>query len=809
MARRATDRTVFLVFGMGMGHVARALRDQSEQPVVVFEPDVGILRTLLEYGPTDLGGVQVITSLQSLMGAWVQIGTNHLDAIIARTPGYAGAYPAELIALPTAVHEIFQRIGITQNTYEARARAWVDDILGNLETIIGTVPFLALAAKYRGVPAFIVGAGPSLDKNVALVEEATKKGIVFCVNSSTRSLAKRGVVPHVLACIESIDSSELLAGLPFIDQVIRAFSLSAAPNILRTGKGPLLPTHELLPQFAKPLEQLTGAPGVAVCGSVSTAAFSLAHALGCSPIVLLGQDLAYTSGRTHASGSFWEDSRATVSKETGEMKLDWSETLKKIGHRHGVEPLAEIPAWGGQGTVYSGVSFSGIRGWFESAASMLTEARQSVHLVNATEGGGRIEGFEERPLRDVLSELPELGITGQSMAELAHAARPAITREHVAGWVGEQAVLTAEVRRAARRLRRVGVHALAAIRTQDAYTTRRARGSPRRPVGARRRNGDGGRRLRAAGNGRKERCRESYLEGNPRRRGHRALGLRASAKAAGDCRSLRRAKARSGKEPAMSLTIPTNVASLETQKNLAHNQAMLAQSFNRLSSGFRINTAADDAAGLAISESMKSQIRSYVVSERNANDAISMVQTAEGALGDVQDIASRMRELAVQASNGSFTSTDRGYMNTEYSQLKQELTRIQGAANGLSNTTADQLTVTFGGFALTALVATANTLAGTTASSALAALSVIDTAMTSISTQRAKYGASMNRLGIVTASIQTMRLNISAANSRIRDVDVAEETSMLARNQVLSQAGVSVLSQANQIPNMALGLLGR
>src|SRR5260221_8274880 len=99
---------------------------------------------------------------------------------------------------------------------------------------------------------------------------------------------------------------------------------------------------------------------------------------------------------------------------------------------------------------------------------MLTEARQSVHLVNATEGGGRIEGFEERPLRDVLSELPELGITGQSMAELAHAARPAITREHVAGWVGEQAVLTAEVGRAARRLRRVGVHALAAIRAQDA-----------------------------------------------------------------------------------------------------------------------------------------------------------------------------------------------------------------------------------------------------------------------------------------------------------------------------------------------------
>jgi flagellin len=224
---------------------------------------------------------------------------------------------------------------------------------------------------------------------------------------------------------------------------------------------------------------------------------------------------------------------------------------------------------------------------------------------------------------------------------------------------------------------------------------------------------------------------------------------------------------------------------------------------------------------------MKTQIRSYVVSERNANDAISMVQTAEGALGEVQDISARMRELAVQASNGSFTSTDRSYMDTEYTQLKQELTRIQGAAKfngkqllqttatsivfqvGLNNTSSDQLSVTFGGFALTTLVASTNKLAGTSASSALAALSIIDGAMTSISTQRAKYGASMNRLGVVTSSIQTMRLNISAANSRIRDVDVAEETSMLARNQVLAQAGVSVLSQANQIPSMAMSLLGR
>jgi len=274
------------------------------------------------------------------------------------------------------------------------------------------------------------------------------------------------------------------------------------------------------------------------------------------------------------------------------------------------------------------------------------------------------------------------------------------------------------------------------------------------------------------------------------------------------------------------ISIPTNISSLETQKNLGKNQALLQRSFNRLSSGFRINTAADDAAGLAISEGMKSQIRSYVVAERNANDAISMTQTGEGALSNVQDIVVRMRELATQAANGSYTSTDRSYMDTEYQALKQELNRLQGAAKfngkqllqatatvitfqiGLNAVTSDQLAVTFGGFAMTALLATSNTLAGATAGSALAALGTIDTAMGQISTQRAKYGAAMNRLEVVTSSIQTMRLNISAANSRIRDVDIAEESSLLARNQVLTQAGVSVLAQANQIPNMALNLLG-
>ena len=273
----------------------------------------------------------------------------------------------------------------------------------------------------------------------------------------------------------------------------------------------------------------------------------------------------------------------------------------------------------------------------------------------------------------------------------------------------------------------------------------------------------------------------------------------------------------------MALTIQTNVAALTAQKNLGANQKMLAGSFQKLSSGFRVNTAADDAAGLAVSESMKSQIRSYTVGERNAADGISMAQTAEGALGQVHDVLGRMRELAMQSSNGSMTSTDRTNLDTEFSSLKAEIGRIQDSAKfngkqlvavsgetikfqvGLNATASDQISVTFGGVNLSALLASGSSVSDV--SGAQAALGNIDTSIQSVSNSRAKFGTAMNRLEIATSNIQTMRLNLSAANSRIVDVDVATETAAMSRNQVLSQAGVSVLAQANQLPQLAFGLL--
>jgi flagellin len=204
-----------------------------------------------------------------------------------------------------------------------------------------------------------------------------------------------------------------------------------------------------------------------------------------------------------------------------------------------------------------------------------------------------------------------------------------------------------------------------------------------------------------------------------------------------------------------------------------------------------------------------------------------MAQTAEGALGEVHNVLGRMRELAMQSSNGSLGSTDRDYLDAEYQSLKAEVTRIQGSAKfngnnlvgsadneitfqvGLEDASSDQITLTFGGVDLADLLDSANTIAGATAGDALDALSTIDDAIATVSTSRSKFGAAMNRLDVATSTIQTMRLNISAANSRIRDVDVAEESSKMSRNQVLTQAGASVLAQANQIPQLAFGLIGR
>lgn len=275
----------------------------------------------------------------------------------------------------------------------------------------------------------------------------------------------------------------------------------------------------------------------------------------------------------------------------------------------------------------------------------------------------------------------------------------------------------------------------------------------------------------------------------------------------------------------MSMSIRTNVSSLNAQRNLSATQGQLDSALSRLSSGYRITKAGDDAAGLGISVNLESQIRSYGQAVRNANDGVSVIQTAEGAMNEQSNILSRMRELAMQSASDGIGNTERGYIQNEVTSLVAELERVaqgteyngqkllDGSAAtldfqvGIRNVAAnDRITVT----TVDATTATLGVAGLSLASKATsqAAIATLDTALQTVSAARATLGAAGNRFSSAISSIMTFSENLSAANSRIRDVDVAEETSRMSRGQVLAQAGVSVLAQANQMPQMALKLLG-
>jgi len=271
----------------------------------------------------------------------------------------------------------------------------------------------------------------------------------------------------------------------------------------------------------------------------------------------------------------------------------------------------------------------------------------------------------------------------------------------------------------------------------------------------------------------------------------------------------------------MGLRVNTNIASMTAQRNLGVVSNRLSGNFSRLSSGLRIATASDDAAGLGISERMRAQIRSFAVAGRNAQDGVSLAQTAEGALQEVGNNLTRMRELAVQAANGTLTATDRATLDTEFQELSSEIDRIasQTTFNGLNllDGSATSLDIQVGVNAAETVTvsladATASTLAigsldTTSVANANAAIAALDTAIDSISTSRGTLGASQNRMSSAIASIANARENLAAAESRIRDVDVAMESADLTRNSILQQAAVSVLSQANAQPQLALSLL--
>ena len=277
--------------------------------------------------------------------------------------------------------------------------------------------------------------------------------------------------------------------------------------------------------------------------------------------------------------------------------------------------------------------------------------------------------------------------------------------------------------------------------------------------------------------------------------------------------------------------INTNVASLNASRNLTNSQGALATSLQRLSSGLRVNSAKDDAAGLAIAERMNAQVRGMNVAIRNANDGSSYAQTAEGALAKVGDALQRMRELAVQARNSTNSASDKDSLNTEFGQMQSEITRILGGTKfngtaifastgsinfqvGAGTTNDDSINVNFGSTAFNAN-STITDVTGSVASIGSGASTTdignvidnLDTALNTINEERGNWGARQTRFESVIANLQVSVENQSAARSRIMDADFAAETAALSRNQILQQAGTAMLAQANALPQNVLSLL--
>ncbi|MGE3171670.1 MAG: flagellin [Planctomycetota bacterium] len=274
----------------------------------------------------------------------------------------------------------------------------------------------------------------------------------------------------------------------------------------------------------------------------------------------------------------------------------------------------------------------------------------------------------------------------------------------------------------------------------------------------------------------------------------------------------------------MGLRVNTNVTSINAQRNLSSVTDRLSSNFRRLSTGLRISTAADDAAGLAISERLRSQVRSLEQAKRNANDGISLVQTAEGALNEVSSILVRLRELAIQSSNGSVSNQDKETLDEEFQSLVNEIDRIGNSTefNGIKLLDGTSSSISFQvGFGTTTDTDTLAVSLSSATSQSLSLVSLdigsggatttaiqnIDAAINSISSLRGSLGAVQNRLGSTINNLAIQVENLSAAESRIRDVDVAYETAQLTRNSILQQASISVLSQANAQPQSALSLL--
>jgi len=453
------EMDVAILFGYGSGHVARAIaRRMPRGRVGVFEPNRAVLRVGLTHGPIP-DNVFVLPCELSLKQFLHQSLHAHKKVSLVRWPPSERTDPAAFGQAARIVKEALDRTRIVQRTRRIRLDGWRRSFLENLPRLAEAAGIGQMAHALCGRPAIVVAAGPSLDRNIEHLARVPRGVAILAVNTAAGALARAGIEPTAIVCVESLDVSPQLADLPFLRRLPLFLELSAHPALWRLPAARIVAMaldNASMSLFAERL-----APGVRLSGGfcVANAAAALAYRLGAAEIVLVGQDLAYPDGRMYAQGTIFEDIR--IETRDGTLSMHNTDCKEAIERSMGeaaptmtprARPLHEVPAYGDAGTVPTTRDFMMFRDWYAWNGAYL--ARQGIACINATEGGARIPNWEERPLADLVTRWRGFGLDHASPPRarlLARAEAPATSHDAIATAVRQELDLVRQTQRTVRR----------------------------------------------------------------------------------------------------------------------------------------------------------------------------------------------------------------------------------------------------------------------------------------------------------------------------------------------------------------------
>lgn len=400
---------LLVIFGLGAAHQLAPLQARGAGPMLVVEPDLALVRKVLEAGELPAGPIEIT---DDPLRARVWLGSRLHPGLRARLlawPATRRSRARAFAATQRALQEALELATISSATVKQRMRVWVEHFLANLGQIGGRQPALRLNSWLRRRPIFLVSAGPSLAKNVAELSRVGGRGAIVAVNTALGALERAGIRADLVVAIEALNVSEQLDGLSVNAGVPRVLTLTANPALAARATGPVFPFVERIEAYQSIAEQIGLAPTVPSGGSVANCAFSLAQLWGASQIVLVGQDLAYSrDGQVYAAGTVFEGMQVAMGQdgrahlEGLEAKRRIAATRPEVAEAEGAKTLSWVEGWGGTEPVPTTQAFSYFRSAFEQWAAI----DETTELINATEGGARIAGFAERPLAEVVSALP-------------------------------------------------------------------------------------------------------------------------------------------------------------------------------------------------------------------------------------------------------------------------------------------------------------------------------------------------------------------------------------------------------------------